>query len=91
MTDAFRIVTLALLAVATGAIVRFVYSTPRPVVPWWLLPALILSTLAMSGQLVINTVAEPEVPISWWVTPPALGFSLVVLYGLRHTLRWRTP
>ena len=87
--DAFRIVTLVLLAAATGGMVRLYRSQPR--MPWLAFLAVCAATVSMSSTIVFKLGQQPDTGFRWWVTPPVFIYSVLIIAALRRFLTWRKP
>lgn len=86
--DFIRMIGLVLLAIASGAIVRFFLSVVYPK-RWFAFLAVCAATLVMAGTVIYKISEDPESSMQWWVTPPVYAYSILVLITLSKYLTFK--
>jgi hypothetical protein len=84
MTDALRIVSLILLSIATGGMVRMYLSQSR--MPWMAFLALLAATVSMAGNVILKITQYPDTGLRFWITPPVILYSIFIIVALRRFL-----
>lgn len=84
MNDALRIITLILLATATGGMIKFYLLQPR--MPWLAFLAVLGATVSMGSSLIFKITQYPDAGFRWWLTPPILLYSVCINAALLKVL-----